>query len=224
MQEKLVSGEMTISAAYQTIKKSRPNKKKGEATSDTTTGTGRDTTGQGQETAKTDSCNGAAASASGQASAGQTDEDATAQEEGAEQEQKAGDDKGHDDSARGEAEAGEDEGEEPEDTSSESSSTTPKEALDVILEFFSTCEPAQAQKIMQNLAAKAGVNCLFPPEDAAECLDELSGFVCEQLDRLAGDDYEAANNWVTRHKEDLRETMYQHTPDDGVDLGWQEPD
>ena len=95
----------------------------------------------------------------------------------------------------------------------------------MVAEFITNSPAAKKRKLLQALADRAGLVIWIQPDGTEGNMDNLSGLVCEQVELLADEDYQAAHDWVTQHKDDLREVLSQHAPEDGNDLlGWQEPD
>ena len=258
VQEKLVSGELTISGAYETIKASRKTKKASKDEGSTQGQTSADAGADKAQDTETDEGAGqaegttpAADAADGQADAGaaQTrdgDNVEGGDETQADQDDGDQDDEGRDDTAGGDADkadadqdrgdnheneaADTDQGEDDGDDQDAEGDETPepstlKVALSVVAEFITNSPAATARELVQVLADRARLNIWIQPDSVEGSMDDLSGLVCEQVELLADEDYQAAHDWVTRHKEDLREVLSQHAPEDGNDLlGWQEPD
>ena len=224
VKEKLVAGDLTINAAYKTIKK--PSKKKGKDKADGSKSkaskakTNKDETHPDQaddaeeenQNAKVD---GDQAEEEKRSSDPQDPDAGTshAQKEQAEEEgdqENAGEAQNN---SSGDANLEDDDAEtlEPEPP-------TRRAALQVVADFATNGPAEQVRKILRVLASRAAILIWIQPEDVQDGLDGLSGLVCEQVELLADEDYQAASEWVKQLVEDLREGLSQHDHDAGDDV------
>jgi len=224
VKEKLVAGDLTVGAAYKTIKKSKASRKKGKDRGDKTetkTKASKSTKQTSKEDTHTD-----------QADTDEEKQDTKGSEHQAEGEQRAN----PQDPDAGETHAGEeraeetgrreDPGESDADNSGASSQegggtntqepgpTTLKAALQVIADFASKGSADKVRKMLEVLGTRAALMFWIQPEDVKDGLDDLGWIVCGQVDLLAGVDSEAAREWVTGLHGDLHEVLSQHDTDD----------
>lgn len=199
------AGELSISAAYNQLpKQSRASGGKKSKASIGGAGEHKDKADEDTDTARGES-NEASASRTGAASE-RADEDTAAQSDGTRQ--GAGGDNDRGNAARGEAETAD---EQPQaNSSTEPAQPGLEVAWRVVLDFLGKSKPDQVKRHIQALAARAGFVIWFPPEEAVESLEDLGGFVREQVEHLAAEDNEVAWDWIGLHEGELQGLQSAH--------------